>query len=186
MLGLAACWRWRDHAGRAGLALGAIIALKLVALPLVLWLSPPAAGPRRRPASLTAGALAAAGWAVIGFDGLTGYPHLLSLLTDIESDRGYSAVAFAVALGAGAGSAAWAPYALGACLVAALAVVRSAQPACRRARRSCWACSRRSPSRPSCGSTRSPSCSCRWPSCGPRFGPLWALPVAALARAGQP
>jgi hypothetical protein len=38
MLGLAACWRWRDHAGRAGAALGAIIALKLIALPLIIWL----------------------------------------------------------------------------------------------------------------------------------------------------
>ena len=38
MLGLAACWRWRDQAGRAGLALGAIIALKLIALPMVAWL----------------------------------------------------------------------------------------------------------------------------------------------------
>ena len=35
LLGLAACWRWRDSAGKAGCALGAIIALKLIALPLV-------------------------------------------------------------------------------------------------------------------------------------------------------
>jgi hypothetical protein len=134
MLGLAACWRWRDHAGRAGLALGAIIALKLLALPLVLWL----VATRRWRAAATslvvAATLALAGWAVIGFDGLTGYPHLLSLLTDIESARGYSAVAGAIALGAGSGTAAWAPYATGACLLGALVWLalrrgRSADPA---------------------------------------------------------
>ena len=38
VLGLALCWRWREHAGRAGLALGAIIALKLLAAPLIAWL----------------------------------------------------------------------------------------------------------------------------------------------------
>ena len=123
MLGLAACWRWRDHAGRAGLALGAIIAFKLVALPVVFWL---VATRRFRAAALAlavAGGLALGGWAVIGFDGLTDYPHLLSLLTDIESARGYSAVAVAIALGAGTGLAAWAPYALGGSLLAALWVV---------------------------------------------------------------
>ena len=38
VLGIAACWRWRDQATRAGVALGIIVALKLVALPLVGWL----------------------------------------------------------------------------------------------------------------------------------------------------
>jgi Glycosyltransferase family 87 len=123
MLGLAACWRWRDQAGRAGLALGAIIALKLIALPLVAWL---VLTRRFRAAAVslaTAGALAVAGWAVVGFGEITRYPHLLSLLTDVESNRGYSAVAFARALGAGAATAAWAPYIAGACLLAAVAVV---------------------------------------------------------------
>ena len=99
MLGIAACWRWRDHAGRAGLALGAIVALKLVAAPLVAWLLVT----RRWRAAATAGAVAVglwlAGWAAIGFHGLSGYPHVLSLLTDIESDRGYSAVAYANLIG---------------------------------------------------------------------------------------
>ncbi len=123
MLGLAACWRWRDHAPKAGLALGAMIALKLVALPLVLWLAATRRFAAAGIALAVAGALALAGWAAIGFDGLTGYPHLLSLLTEIESDRGYSAVAVAGALGLGAGAAAWAPSVVGACLLAALAVV---------------------------------------------------------------
>jgi glycosyl transferase family 87 len=120
MLGLAACWRWRDHAGRAGLALGAIVALKLVALPVVVWLLVTRRFGAAAISLVTAAALGLAGWVLIGFDGLAGYPHLLGLLTDIESTRGYSAVAFAVALGAGTGAAAWAPYIAGACLLAAL------------------------------------------------------------------
>ena len=128
MLGLAACWRWREHAGRAGWVLGAMVALKLIALPLVLWF---AATRRWGAAALSlavAGILAVAGWAVVGFGELTAYPHLLSLLTDIESTRGYSAVAFADALGAGTAAAAWAPYAVGTCVLAALVVVARRTP----------------------------------------------------------
>jgi hypothetical protein len=120
VLGLAACWRWRDHALRCGVALGGIIAIKLIALPLVFWL---VATRRWRAAGLslaTAGAIIAAGWALIGFDGLAGYPHLLSVLTDIESDRGYSAVAYANLIGISGKAASLAPYALGVCLLAAL------------------------------------------------------------------
>ncbi len=120
VLGLAACWRWRDHAGRAGIALGVIVALKLVALPLVAWF----VITRRWLAAATAGAVSLAlllvGWAAIGFDGLAGYPHLLSLLTEIESKRGYSAVAYANLAGIPETAASLAPYLLGACLLAAM------------------------------------------------------------------
>jgi hypothetical protein len=128
LLGLAACWRWRDHAGRAGCVLGAMVALKLIALPLVFWFI---ATRRWRAAALSlavAGALAVGGWAVVGFGELTAYPHLLSLLTDIESARGCSAVAYALALGAGTATAAWAPYAAGACVLAALFAVARRGP----------------------------------------------------------
>ncbi len=128
LLGLAACWRWRDSAGKAGCALGAIIALKLVALPLVLWF---VATRRWRAAGLSlavAGALAIAGWAVVGLGEIGSYPHLLSLLTDIESARGFSAVAFASAFGAGASTAAWAPYVAGTALVVALFAVARRGP----------------------------------------------------------
>jgi hypothetical protein len=128
LLGLAACWRWRDSAGKAGCALGAIIALKLIALPLVLWF---VATRRWRAAGLSlvvAGTLAVAGWAVVGFGEITSYPHVLSLLTDIESARGFSAVAFATASGAGASTAAWAPYVAGAALLVALFAVARRGP----------------------------------------------------------
>ena len=73
MLGIAACWRWRDHAGRAGLALGAIVALKLVAAPLVAWLLVT----RRWRAAATAGAVAAG--AVARGLGSDRIPRLLGL-----------------------------------------------------------------------------------------------------------
>ena len=128
MLGLAACWRWRDHSWRAGAALGGIVALKLVALPLIVWFVAHAALPRRRGRPRRLGRALRRGWAVIGFDGLTGYPHLLSLLTDIESKRGYSLVHYASAVGLGDGLAAAAPYAVGCCLLAVLCVVARRAP----------------------------------------------------------
>ena len=38
-LGVALLWRWRDHAVRAGLVLGLVVALKLFVWPLILWLA---------------------------------------------------------------------------------------------------------------------------------------------------
>ena len=42
-----------------------------------------------------------AAWAVIGFDGLTGYPDLLRRLSEIQSERSYSLVGMASTLGLG-------------------------------------------------------------------------------------
>jgi uncharacterized membrane protein len=120
MLGLACCWRWRDHAGRAGLALGALVALKLFAAPLVAWLLVTRRWRAAAIAAVVALGLLIGGWAAIGFQGFSGYPHLLSLLTDIERTRGYSAVAYANLIGISGGAASLAPYALGAALLAAL------------------------------------------------------------------
>ena len=120
VLGLAICWRWRDHAARAGIALGAIVALKLVAGPLVAWLLVTRRFRAAAISAVTAAALWAGGWALIGFDGLTGYPDLLSVLTEIEDDRGYSPVAYANLIGIDGGVASAAPYVVGAGLLATL------------------------------------------------------------------
>jgi Glycosyltransferase family 87 len=114
MLGLAATWRWRDRAGSAGAALGGLIALKLIFLPLLAWLLC-----TRRFAAVAwscacAAALWLAGWALIGFHGLGEYPHVLSLLSGIERRQGFSTVSNALALGLGDGAASVAPYVLGA------------------------------------------------------------------------
>ena len=119
MLGLAATWRWRDHAWRGGLALGALIAMKLIFVPLIAWLLLT----RRFACAAIAGASAAglclAAWAVIGFDGFTDYPHVLSLLTQIEKAQGFSSGSYVLSLGLGDSVAAAIPYVLG-CGVLAL------------------------------------------------------------------
>jgi hypothetical protein len=123
VLGLALCWRWREHAGRAGLALGGIIALKLLAAPLIAWLLVTRRWRAAAVACVTSAVLLLGGWALIGFHGITGYQHLLSVLTDIESSRGYSPVAFANALGVSGPAALLAPYAAGAVALAAMWIV---------------------------------------------------------------
>jgi hypothetical protein len=120
MLGLAATWRWRDQAWRAGAALGALIALKLIFLPLLAWL----VFTRRWLAAVASCACAMSlwlvGWALIGFHGLAGYPHLLSLLSGIEKRQGFSSVATALALGLSDRVASAVPYVLGAGVTALL------------------------------------------------------------------
>jgi hypothetical protein len=120
MLGLAATWRWRDQAWRAGAALGALIALKLIFLPLLAWL----VFTRRWLAAIASGVCAVAlwlvGWALIGFHGLGDYPHVLSLLSDIEQRQGFSTVATALAMGLDERVATIVPYVLGAGVTALL------------------------------------------------------------------
>jgi hypothetical protein len=120
MLGLAATWHWRDHAWRGGLALGALIALKLIFVPLLAWLLIT----RRWLCALLACASAAglwlAGWALIGFHGFAGYPHVLSLLAQIERNQGFSSISYALSLGLADGVASAVPYVLGSFVLALL------------------------------------------------------------------
>jgi hypothetical protein len=115
MLGLALLWRRRDQALRGGIALGALIALKLLFLPLLAWLLFTRRWRCAGIACAAAVALWLAGWAVIGFDGFTGYPHLLSVLAEIEQGQGFSSTAYARSVGLSE-LAPVVPYALGACV----------------------------------------------------------------------
>jgi hypothetical protein len=120
MLGLAATWRWRDQAWRAGVALGALIALKLIFLPLLAWL----VFTRRWLAAVASCVVAASlwlvGWALIGFHGFTGYPHVLSLLSGMEKRQGFSTISNALALGLSERVASVVPYVLGAAVTGLL------------------------------------------------------------------
>ena len=132
MLGLAATWRWRDHAWRGGLALGALIAIKLIFVPLIAWLLFTRRWACAAVAAASSAALCLAAWAAIGFDGFTDYPHVLSLLTQIEKTQGFSSGSYVLSLGLGDGIAKAMPY------VARLLRDRPAlarDPARRRARR---------------------------------------------------
>jgi Glycosyltransferase family 87 len=99
LVGLALVWRYRDKPGRCAAAAGAVVLAKLFLWPLVVWLF--VTGRRRAGfgALLGAGCVAFLGWAVIGFDGLTSYPHLLATLNRVERDRGYSLIRSGIAAG---------------------------------------------------------------------------------------
>ena len=92
-------WRYRDRAWVAASVLSLAICLKLLLLPLVLWL---VITRRLRAAAATVAltaAACAAGWALIGFRGFTDYPQLLSSLSTIEQSIGFSTTALGLALG---------------------------------------------------------------------------------------
>jgi hypothetical protein len=99
LLGAALAWRHRGS-WRGAAAVGAVIALKLLAWPLLLWL---VATRRFRQAGMAAAVaigLTAVSWAAIGFKGLAQYPRLLSADATAFQARSRSVVAAAVGLGA--------------------------------------------------------------------------------------
>lgn len=98
-LGYALAWRYRRHTSAVGLVVGLLVALKLLALPLIIWL----ALTRRPRSALIAGAtsvtLALASWAAIDFQGLTSYPRLLRLCASSWAPESYSIKAAGLAVG---------------------------------------------------------------------------------------
>jgi hypothetical protein len=96
---LAVAWRYRDRVWPPGIAVGLSVSAKLLSWPIVVWML----ATRRVKAAVASLAIGAvvtlAAWAVIGFDGLRGYPDLLRRLSEIQSERSYSFVGMASALG---------------------------------------------------------------------------------------
>src|SRR5712692_7873020 len=92
LLGAAAAWRFRDRAGPAGGTVALAGVTKVFLWPLGVWLL----ATRRLRAALWAAALSAvlvlAGWSAIAFAGLTAYPHLLRVISDLEAAQSYSLV----------------------------------------------------------------------------------------------
>ena len=89
-VGLALIWRLRNRLVAVALAGGVMIALKLFLWPVIVWL---VATRRIKGAvgALAAGATLIVGpWAGIGFAGLSGYPHLLNVMTRVERSTGYT------------------------------------------------------------------------------------------------
>lgn len=92
-LGVAAAWRYRDKALVIGTIAGGVIALKLFAWPMLIWF---VATRRFRAAAMCAAsaiALVFVPWAVIGFAGLSRYPHLVHVLSDIQWRDSYTSAA---------------------------------------------------------------------------------------------
>ncbi len=100
-LGLVAAlgWRFRDRALAGGALVGVTFAVKLFLWPLAVWF----AATRRLAAAgvalVVGGALLVASWAVIGFDGLGGYPDLLERLEDTVGADSYTAYIVGLDLG---------------------------------------------------------------------------------------
>jgi hypothetical protein len=121
VLGCAALWRYRDRAVVAGALVAALVLVKLYLWPLGIWLLVT----RRWRASLAAVVIGAvgtlAGWAAIGFDGMSRYPQLLARLTSLVGDESYSLYALFRSLGTSARVAEVLMFASGG-LVLALAV----------------------------------------------------------------
>jgi len=92
LLGVAAAWRYRDRRYIAATVTAVTAVAKLFAWPLFVWL----VATRRIRTALVAAAVAAVllvgGWAVIDFAGLSGYPHLLRVLSQVEAVQSYSLV----------------------------------------------------------------------------------------------
>jgi alpha-1,2-mannosyltransferase len=100
-LGAALAWRWRDRPWPAALALAVPLALKLFAWPLLAFFVVTRRTGTAVRALAVAVALDLAAWAVIGFAGLGGFPHRLSVLERLQAPRGYGVMALAPHLGAG-------------------------------------------------------------------------------------
>jgi alpha-1,2-mannosyltransferase len=97
-LAAAIAWRWRDSWPGA-VAVGALIAAKLLAWPLLLWLL---VTRRVRGFAIALGSAAALlllSWAPIGFKGLIDYPRLLAADARAFATRSHSIVAAAMRLG---------------------------------------------------------------------------------------
>jgi alpha-1,2-mannosyltransferase len=116
-LGLALTWRWRARA-LAAVPLALIIVAKLFLWPLTVWLVATGRARVALRAVVLALCSSAAGWAIIGFAGLSDYPRLLSVLSDAEQGRGYSLVSGGLWLGLGAPAARAVALVVGAALLA--------------------------------------------------------------------
>ena len=133
VLGAGLAWRHRNGLTAPALSVAAVVTAKLFPWPLGFWL---VATRRLRAAALAAG-LAIVGtlaaWAIIGFDGMTGYPHMLANLSFVNEAVGVSPVAGLLAVGVSAGVAHVVALLLAAALLAAAWRLRNRPDGDRRA-----------------------------------------------------
>jgi glycosyl transferase family 87 len=100
---LACVWRYRSTLWPLASLLGLAIATKLFLWPLALWALATGRSRAVVRAAIIGVVVTFGSWAIIGFQGLTTYPELLSRFTQVEGEpNSYSIVAVAVAVGAGA------------------------------------------------------------------------------------
>jgi alpha-1,2-mannosyltransferase len=127
LLGLALAWRYRDTRILGPLVVACVVVAKLFLWPLFVWLL---LTRRFRTAGLAfvlAAAVTLGSWALLGFAGLRGYPHLLSVLAATVQGKGWSVVALGLALGLSAGIAKVSAVALGSSVLAVTRVAPSGE-----------------------------------------------------------
>ena len=105
LLALLAAVAWRDRdRSRGAVAAGVLIAAKLLAWPLVLWLL---VTRRVRSAAVcvaSCGGHAGLSWALLGFQGLTAYPRLLAADAHAFEGRAHSFFTLLARSGVGVGA----------------------------------------------------------------------------------
>jgi len=116
-LGVALVWRWREHAVRAGLVLGVVVALKLFLWPIVLWLAITRRFKAAAVAACSSVVFLLVPWIPLRGAGLLSYPHRLSVLSSLEAKRGFSPAALLAHFGVGWSTASMVGYALGVVLL---------------------------------------------------------------------
>jgi hypothetical protein len=131
---LALAWRHRDEPWAAGVAVGVVVALKLILWPLGLWLL---ATRRYRATGIAVGTSVATivlTWAMIGFKGLADYPHLLRMFSETTAGpRGFTLSTLARQLGLGSGFAHGVQWACGIALLALVVALATRADGDRRA-----------------------------------------------------
>jgi hypothetical protein len=105
VLGLAAVWRFRDRAVVAGAVLAVILSIKMILLPVGLWLL--LTNRFRAVAAAVAVGIVInlLSWAVLGFDQLPVYLRLIQAFPGLAERWGYSLIGLALHLGAGQAAA---------------------------------------------------------------------------------
>jgi hypothetical protein len=102
---LAVAWRYREREVVAGIAIGAAIAAKIFVWPLVVWLVLTRRFAAAAWAVASSAVLVLGAWALVGFDGLADYPHLLRVVQDVYAIRSISIATVAGGLGASVSAA---------------------------------------------------------------------------------
>ena len=98
-LGYALAWRYRSRAYVVGLLIGLLVALKLLAWPLIIWLLLTRRGRSAVVAAVASVAFVLLSWAAIDFQGLTSFPRLLRTSSADWAGASYSIKAAALAVG---------------------------------------------------------------------------------------
>lgn len=99
LLALALLWRYRDRPWAAGLLLALMVAVKPIMAPLWLWLVFTRRWQAAAVAAVAGAALTVGAFAVVGWQQLTAWRHLLALQGRIMDTHGYGLISLATHLG---------------------------------------------------------------------------------------